>query len=511
MTRTFVLGIDGGSWRILNNLDLPAFERLTKSGTTGTLRSTLPPITYPAWKCYSTGKNPGKLDVFGFINLDREREENRQNDATHFDSAELWDYLSSEGKRVGVVNMPSTYPPHKVNGIIIAGPNSGESGLVKPEDREEEIMDRGYVPMSNGHRLALQSGGDTTISAAEELIESRFDVSRQLLNEEEFDFFNLTIYCTDPVQHHFWEGEEVAETYRILDRELGTLLNQLEEDDEEWNVVVISDHGFRSINGGAYVDTWLQQEGFLRQKKDISDSAEPLLSRIGVNTQNTVRIVRVLGLEGLVGKLPDSFTSRVNEQLPSQGGVAVVDSVDWERSDAMFLMGGIYVLNQERRGEILDELEGALGSFTIDGEAVFDEVYRTDEVYSGAYTGAAPDLIPISNDFKLLGFSGDGSLFDPDNSWIAAHEMEGLFVGSGPSFGANGETNLQLYDLMPTVLHSLGSPVPTDCDNEVPEAFLKDDAVSRRREPLRREESESATDEDREQMEENLRQLGYLE
>lgn len=137
MTRTFVLGIDGGSWRILDNLDLPAFERLIDGGTIGTLRSTLPPITYPAWKCYSTGKNPGKLGVFGFVNYDRERREDRQNDATHFDSAELWDYLSDEGKRVGVVNMPSTYPPHDVNGIMIAGPNSGKSGFVKPSDREQ--------------------------------------------------------------------------------------------------------------------------------------------------------------------------------------------------------------------------------------------------------------------------------------------------------------------------------------------------------------------------------------
>lgn len=362
--------------------------------------------------------------------------------------------------------------------------------------------------MSNGHRLALQSGGDTTISAAEELIQSRFDVSRQLLDEEEFDFFNLTIYCTDPVQHHFWGGEKVAETYRILDQELGILLDQLEDDDEEWNVVVISDHGFRSINGGAYVDSWLEQEGFLQRKQDYTD--ESVLARLGVNTQNAVRIVRQFRIEQLVGKLPDSLTTRVNQQLPSQGGAAVVDSVDWEQSDAVFLMGGIYVLNQERREEILGELKNALSSFTIDAEAVFDEVYRTDEIYSGPYTEAAPDLIPLSNDFKLLGFSGDGSLFDPDNSWIAAHEMEGLFVGNGPSFRSEREADLRLYDVMPTVLHSLGEPISTDCDGEVPENLNRENPL-RRRDPLRRGDGESATNEDQERMEQNLRQLGYLE
>jgi hypothetical protein len=70
VTSTFVLGIDGGSWRILDAYDLPAFGRLTESGVSGTLRSTYPPITFPAWKCLSTGKNPGKLGVFGFSNFD---------------------------------------------------------------------------------------------------------------------------------------------------------------------------------------------------------------------------------------------------------------------------------------------------------------------------------------------------------------------------------------------------------------------------------------------------------
>jgi predicted AlkP superfamily phosphohydrolase/phosphomutase len=510
MTRTFVLGIDGASRRIIDDMDLPAFDRLIDAGVRGRLRSILPPMTYPAWKCYSTGKNPGELGVFGFVNFDREQKTNHENDASDFQSAEIWDYLSEAGKRVGVVNMPSTYPPHEVNGIMISGPNSGDSGYVTPPDRETELEVRGYVPLTNGHRLALQSGGETTVSASRELIESRFDVTRELLAEEEFEFFNLTIYCTDPVQHHLWDGPEVGQTYRCLDRELGSVLDQLESKEEEWNVVVVSDHGFRPIDGAMYVDSWLEAEGFL-ETVDSSQNGTSILPRFGLTTQNAVQAIRALGAERLVGRLPDSVTSAVNQRLPSGGGAAVVDAVDWEHSDVVFLMGGLYVLDEKRRETILDELEDALRTVTIEGDRVFDEIHRTDDVYTGEYTPQTPDLIPIANDHKLLGFSDNGTIFADQNDWIASHEMDGVFIGHGPSFGSAESVRLNLTDVAPTLLRAMEQPVPNDMNGSVQTQILDDYTDTEFRQPIEEMSGREATPSDRKQMEENLRQLGYID
>ncbi|WP_246988654.1 alkaline phosphatase family protein [Halorientalis marina] len=510
--KTFVLGIDGGSWRILDELELPGFQRLTSGGTVGELTSSLPPITYPAWKCYSTGKNPGKLGVFGFVNFDRERQTNRQNDSTHFDSPELWDYLSDEGDRVGVVNMPTTYPPHEVNGVMIAGPNSGDSGLVYPEEREPELLESGYVPLSSGHRLAFKSGGEKTISTAKTILESRFGAARQLLTDEEFDFFNLTIYCTDPVQHHFWDQREVFETYRSIDRELQDLLTLLDEDDDEWNVVVVSDHGFQPIRGAVYLDTWLEQQGFL-ERRQTADTDPSLLQQIGVTKDNAAGLVRALGVERVVDLLPESLVQRVNRSLPSEGGISVVNSTDWDCSDAVFLMGGIYVLNESRRDEIMDEIERELLSFRDDGHQVIDEVHRTDDVYNGPYTDAAPDLIPISDDYKLLGLSVDGSLFDPENAWIAAHEMSGVFVGHGPAFQDRSEVTLDIQDVAPTLLHAMERPVPNDVDGSVRDDILSDrvEDVVQWRDPLSSGQTHSASSVSEEEVKETLKQLGYIE
>lgn len=510
MTKTFVLGIDGGSWRILDELNLKGFRRLARGGTSGTLTSSLPPITFPAWKCYSTGKNPGELGVFGFVNFDRVRGKDRQNDATHFDSPELWDYLSAEGDRVGVINMPTTYPPHEVNGIMVSGPKASDSGFVQPKSREQEVAELGYVPLSSGHRLALKSGGEKTISTARRLIESRFAVMRELLAKEEFDFFNLTIYCTDPIQHHFWGQREVFETYRCLDHELQELLTFLERDDADWNIVVVSDHGFRPIQNAVYLDTWLQENGFLNLRQSAG-SNRSLLKQVGINRDVVIGLVRSFGAERFVDIVPDPLVQRVNRSLPSDGGMSVVDSPDWEQSDAVFLMGGIYVLERDRRNEIIDEVERELLSFEEGGNQVIDEVYRTEEVYSGAHLDAAPDLIPLSNDYKLLGLSADGILFDPENAWVADHEMDGIFVGSGPSFREESDVELSIYDVAPTLLHAMDRSVPSDVDGSVRRDILTTNDKVQKCDPLSSRPSHSASTVSREDVRENLRQLGYIE
>ena len=74
--KLIVLGLDGGTWNVIKPLikqgKLPTIAKLMENGTYGDLESSTPYYTFPAWKCYSTGKNPGKLGVYSFIDLDIE-------------------------------------------------------------------------------------------------------------------------------------------------------------------------------------------------------------------------------------------------------------------------------------------------------------------------------------------------------------------------------------------------------------------------------------------------------
>ena len=146
MVKVLVLGFDGGSWNILNgmlkNNNLKNFKKLIDNGCYGSLESTIPPATYPGWKCYSTGKNPGKLGVYGFLRLDMENKKIIPNDSTSFKSKEIWDYLSSKNISVGVINMPTTSPPKKVNGFMISHSLIDTKRYTYPKELEDEIVEK---------------------------------------------------------------------------------------------------------------------------------------------------------------------------------------------------------------------------------------------------------------------------------------------------------------------------------------------------------------------------------
>src|SRR5579884_2680133 len=45
---------------------LPNIKKMYQKGIHGPLRTCHPPITVPAWMVMMTGKNPGKLGIYGF-------------------------------------------------------------------------------------------------------------------------------------------------------------------------------------------------------------------------------------------------------------------------------------------------------------------------------------------------------------------------------------------------------------------------------------------------------------
>ena len=75
--RVFVLGLDGGSWNLLDRLmaagAMPHLKQACESGVKAVLESTVPPVTPVAWTSLMTGVNPGKHGIFSFT---RPRDDN---------------------------------------------------------------------------------------------------------------------------------------------------------------------------------------------------------------------------------------------------------------------------------------------------------------------------------------------------------------------------------------------------------------------------------------------------
>ena len=68
--KVMVIGLDGATWDVLQPWMeagyLPNLASLVVAGTSGRLRSTIPPVTAPAWATFQTGMNPGKHGLFHF-------------------------------------------------------------------------------------------------------------------------------------------------------------------------------------------------------------------------------------------------------------------------------------------------------------------------------------------------------------------------------------------------------------------------------------------------------------
>ena len=73
--RLVVVGFDGQDPNLTDALmgqgQLPNFSRLAAAGCYRRLRTTCPPVSPVAWSTFSTGSNPGRHDIFDFLDRDR--------------------------------------------------------------------------------------------------------------------------------------------------------------------------------------------------------------------------------------------------------------------------------------------------------------------------------------------------------------------------------------------------------------------------------------------------------
>src|SRR5438067_4890467 len=150
--RTVVFGVDGLTFRVLHPLiergDLPNFKKLQQEGCEAILESKYPPLTPPAWVSLSTGLKPARHGVYDFWEYaeQEERETGTARKARVMTRRKggkaIWNILSEYGKQVLILNVPMTYPPEPVNGIMISGymtPGS-EVDFTYPQDFKEELF-----------------------------------------------------------------------------------------------------------------------------------------------------------------------------------------------------------------------------------------------------------------------------------------------------------------------------------------------------------------------------------
>jgi predicted AlkP superfamily phosphohydrolase/phosphomutase len=121
MNKLLIIGFDGATFDLIHPWaeqgHLPNLAQLMRDGVHGDLRSTLPPVTSPAWPTFMTGCNPGKHGVFDFIQP--QGANFSLVNSTRIKQPTIWQRLSRSDCRVGVLNVPVTYPPQPLNGFMV--------------------------------------------------------------------------------------------------------------------------------------------------------------------------------------------------------------------------------------------------------------------------------------------------------------------------------------------------------------------------------------------------------
>ncbi|MFB6085541.1 MAG: alkaline phosphatase family protein [Halodesulfurarchaeum sp.] len=514
MTRTFVLGLDGASWRLLDPWieagALPNLESLRESGSWAGTRSTLPPVTFPNWKSYSSGKNPGQYGVYWFERVDLDRGSIDVVDGSDFDTAELWDYLNEAGRRTGVINMPTMYPPREIDGpIVCGGPDAAEgeyrsieSGYTQPPELAAELEDRFDYRVHPDPLISSNEERGKEVEAILDLLDTHFETALALFEEEDLEFVHLTLFYLNVLQHFFWDGEPTKRAWLSIDDWLGEL-----DSLEDTNVVLMSDHGSAPTQTEFYVNEWLAENGYQARTRTIEDVLRPL----GLDRETVLAVAKRLGLVETLARLVPEGLQRLVPQADGLKRQRKLEAIELDRTRAVASGQGPIYLNPAFDVEsVREELLSDLRTVTDEHGPLFEGVHRGEDVYSGSSVDSAPEIVVDQRPGVHVndGIGGGVVQSGPDR-WAAENTPYGIFVANGPAFEERGELDrISILDIAPTILASHGVAVPTDMDGTVLPILAGDSDVTHR-DPIRLE-GRSGSDE-QETVEKRLQQLGYME
>lgn len=434
--------------------ELPNLRSLLEHGLHGPLRSCDPPITVPAWSVMMSSKSPGMLGVYGFRNrADHSYDRYAIANSLAIKEERLWEILSRAGKRSIVIGVPGTYPPKPLNGLMVTDfltPDISSEYTYPPELKKEieQVVGEYILDVRD-----FRSGNKAKILAdIYEMTRKRFQLARHLIQQEHWDYFMMVEMGTDRIHHALWDnmdprhrfyekGNEfetaIHDYYVEVDREIGELLKLV---DDQTDVLVVSDHGAKRMDGGICVNEWLMQNGYL-ELREKPEGAVPL-SKVKIDWPKT----KAWGDGG--------YYARIFLNVAGREPQGTIPPEDYEK--------------------VRDELIAGLKAIKDEnGQEIGTKVYRPEELYQEV-RGVAPDLIVYFGDlyWRSVGTIGGGKLhtFENDTGPDGAnHAQEGI-VMLRPAGGMEQGRVLEgakIVDVAPTVLDLLGLPIPGDMEGKV--------------------------------------------
>lgn len=360
--KLIVLGIDGVPYSFIkegiNKGIYPNIKRICEENENlKRYNSVYPTVSSVAWTSYMTGKNPGEHSIFGFVDRTANPFKLKIPLSGDRTSKTLWKIASEKGKKVLIMNVPLTYPPEEVNGILISGFLSTDvKKCVYPDSLTQYLIDRDYV-IDVDPRLG-HTDRKKFMEGLYRALDIRMEVFHDLISKDNYDIAQCHIMETDRINHFFWGDyimggefkDDFDKFYIKLDEWIGKTYSVLNDRDK---IIVLSDHGFCAVKYNVQLNHFLESENYLKFEN------------------NNPEDVTSLSYESEAYSL---IPGRIFINLKGREEKGSVDIEDYDK----------------KREELKEKI---LNLRSPEGEKIIENVFYREEIYSGPHIQRAADLI----------------------------------------------------------------------------------------------------------------------
>lgn len=446
--KVLVIGLDCATARIVfdRREELPVLKELIDNGIHGNLRSSDPPITIPAWMVMCTGKDPGKLGLYGF----RHRKNYSYKDIWIATSQAIrektvWDILGEAGGQSCLVSVPPSYPPKPVSGNLISCfiTPSNEKDYTYPMELRAELENK-FGPYMFDVEFRTDEK-DELIKQVYTMTDKRFEVLNYLITQKPWDFFMFVEIGVDRMHHAFWKYMDpehhlyvkgnpyeniILDYYKNLDGKIGELLSNV---DRNTTILVVSDHGAKRMKGAFCINEWLIEQGDLVVNR--IPSSQVSFEKVEVDWSRT----KAWGWGG--------YYARIFLNVEGREAQGVIKIEDYKKT----------------RDALIERLEAIRGP---NGEKWETRIIKPQKFFQ-ELNGDYPDLMIYFDDlyWRSAGTLGHGTKYLLENDTgpdDAVHAQEGIFILYDPQKKTSAARDASILDIAPTILHEFGLAVPSD-------------------------------------------------
>jgi predicted AlkP superfamily phosphohydrolase/phosphomutase len=507
MSKVICIGLDGATFDLIRPWvaqgKLPTFKEMMESGAWSELRSTVPPVTASAWSSFMTGKNPGAHGLYDFMQRKRGSYDLTPVSVRDRDGKALWDLLGDAGKRVIVMNVPVTWPPQPVKGLLITGmltPRNADNFTYPRELAQELQREIGeYIVYSD--EVYSKGRGEIFMQALKYSAEQRTRAAEYLIQRYPWDFFMLVFPETDTVSHGLWSAYDethhqhdpaeaakfrdgILEIYQHIDSLIGRLLNvtpafgggaRVASDAKQSptstpehpisnpktpisnlqstvSTIIMSDHGHGPLRNFLYVNNYLAKLGYLKFKNNPLTLLKRFAFDLGITPRTIYQLVLTIGL----GNLRRTLDKRRGGRGLLKRFFLSLSDVDWTRTRAYSIgyIGEVHInlhgrepqgiVTTEEYEHVREDVISKLRELKLpDGAPLVEHIWRKEEIYSGAHLADAPDILFLPRNLETIAFGdfefGSNKVIEPSYGVSSSHRMNGIFVASGAGVKNAGE------------------------------------------------------------------------